>query len=258
LRISLSASTIKRILAPFHIRKWQCKKRPELSEEVAKLRYERVLLRKDWSVEEWALIIFSDESSVERGTGGQREWAWRTAQQKWSPQFVQTYSKGHDISIMVWVAIWLGGRSDLVVMTRDEEAKRNGYSANSYINVLDETIERCWQPGITFMQDNAPIHTAKKVSKWFQDRAIPVLDWPSYSPDLNPTEHVWAKMKQWIYENYPQLKEMGASQAVYNQLARVIVEAWEAIPQDYIDGLIRSMDSRVNAAINARGWHTKY
>jgi Transposase len=34
LRILLSASTIKRILASFSIRKWQCKKIPELTDEV--------------------------------------------------------------------------------------------------------------------------------------------------------------------------------------------------------------------------------
>jgi DDE superfamily endonuclease len=204
------------------------------------------------------LIIFSDESSVERGAGGQRQWAWRTAEQKWSPQFVQTYSKGNNISIMVWVAIWLGGRSDLVIMTRDEQAKRNGYSANSYIDVLGQTIERCWQPGMTFMQDNAPVYTAKKVSKWFEEPAIPVLDWTLYSPDLNPIEHCWAKMKQWIPEHYPQLKEMGESQAAYDELAWVIVEAWKAIPQDYINDLIKSMDNRVNAVLDAKGWHTKY
>jgi hypothetical protein len=87
---------------PFNIRKWQCKKRPALSEKVAKHRFEWVLLRKDWGEKEWAMIIFSDESSVERGIGAQREWVWRTAEQKWSPQFVQTYTKGHNISIMVW------------------------------------------------------------------------------------------------------------------------------------------------------------
>ena len=113
----LSKNTIKRILEPFNIRKWQCKKRPELSEEVAAKRFTWVKTRENWSSEEWALIIFSDETSVERGKGGQREWAWRTAEQKWSPQFVQTYAKGHDISIMVWGAIWIGGRSDLVIMT---------------------------------------------------------------------------------------------------------------------------------------------
>jgi transposase len=75
-------------------------------------------------------------------------------------------------------------------MTRDEQMKRNGYSANSYIDVFDQTIERCWQSGMTFMQDNASIHTAKKVTEWFKDRGILVLDWALYSPDLNPIKHV--------------------------------------------------------------------
>jgi hypothetical protein len=64
---------------------------------------------------------------------------------------------------MVWSAIWLEGRSNLVIMTRNEEAKRNRYSTNFYIDVLDQTIERYWQPGMTFMQDGTSIHTAKKV-----------------------------------------------------------------------------------------------
>jgi transposase len=143
-------------------------------------------------------------------------------------------------------------------MTRDDQTKRNRYSANSYIDVLDQTIERCWQPGMTFMQDNAPIHTAKKVSKWFKERGIPVLDWAPYSPDLNPIEHVWAWMKQWINQQYPHLKDLGESQAAYDELARVIIEAWEAIPQEKIDSLIKSMDNRVNAVLRAKGWHTRY
>ena len=65
-------------------------------------------------------------------------------------------------------------------------------------------------------------------------------------------------MKQWINEQYPQLKDMGESQSAYDELARVIVEAWEAIPQDYIDKLIKSMDNRVNAVLEAKGWHTRY
>ena len=109
-----------------------------------------------------------------------------------------------------------------------------------------------------FMQDNAPIHTAKKVAKWFEDHGIPLLDWAPYSPDLNPIEHVWARMKQWIHEHFPELKDMGESQEAYDALARAIVEAWEAIPQEYIDNLIKSMDNRVNAVLEAKGWHTKY
>jgi hypothetical protein len=39
---------------------------------------------------------------------------------------------------------------------------------------------------------------------------------------------------------------------------RLIKGAWEELGQDYFDGLIRSMDSRVNAVLLAKGWYTKY
>jgi hypothetical protein len=125
------------------------------------------LARKDWSIEEWGSIIFSDESSIKRGAGGQRQWAWRTADQKWSTPYLQTYKKGRDLSIMVWSVIWLGGRSDLILMDIDEEAKKSGYSANSYLDVLECTMESCWEPGRTFIQNNAPIHKVRKVMEWF-------------------------------------------------------------------------------------------
>ena len=36
------------------------------------------------------------------------------------------------------------------------------------------------------MQDNAFIHTAGMVKEWFENNSIPLLEWPPYSPDLNP------------------------------------------------------------------------
>lgn len=65
-------------------------------------------------------------------------------------------------------------------------------------------------------------------------------------------------MKQWTNQNYPHLKDQGGSQAAYDELARVVVEAWEAIPQEDIGSLIKSMDNRVNALLRAKRWHTRY
>lgn len=49
--------------------------------------------------------------------------------------------KGKDISVMVWGAISKnGGMSDLIPLERDFESKKNGYSANSYIAVLEEAL----------------------------------------------------------------------------------------------------------------------
>jgi hypothetical protein len=36
-----------------------------------------------------------------------------------------------------------------------------------------------------FMQDNASIHIVQLIKDWFKDNAIPVLEWPPYSLDLN-------------------------------------------------------------------------
>lgn len=88
---------------------------------------------------------------------------------------------------MVWGGFSLrGGRSDLIFLERDATAKKQGYTAQSYIKVLEQALPTMWEPGLTFMQDNARIHTAKAVAKWLSETGIPVLDWPPYSPDLNP------------------------------------------------------------------------
>ena len=91
---------------------------------------------------------------------------------------------------MVQGAIQKGGRSDLMIMTRDKEANQKGYSVNSYLDVLNDQMEVCFKPGRTFMHDNASIHTAKKVKDQFKNKGISLLDQPFYSLDMNLIKHV--------------------------------------------------------------------
>ena len=77
---------------------------------------------------------------------------------------------------MIWGAFWVSERSDLYLLERDWESKKHGYSAASYIKVLDDNLRGIWEPGLVFMQDNAPIHSAKKTKAWFQELGIEVMD----------------------------------------------------------------------------------
>ena len=171
---------------------------------------------------------------------------------------IDTYKKGKDISVMIQGAIHGEGRSDIVLLERDPDSEKSGYTANSYLAVLREQMPRIYEPGRKFMQDNARIHTAKKIINQFQEEGIDLMEQPAYSPDLNPIEHLWAQLKQWINDHHPELINMGKSEEDYQRLFRAIYEGWDAIGEEAMANLIKSMDNRVNAVIAAKGWYTRF
>ena len=172
---------------------------------------------------------------------------------------IQPYDKGKNSSVMVWGGFWGREKSDLVRMTRDPEAKRGGYTAASYLGVIEDQLPTIVEPGLTFMQDNAPVHTAKIIKQWLEEMGILVLPWPPYSPDLNPIEHLWRWLKERCYQLEPDLKHMqGSKEEIMDKLYATLERAWHDIPESMLESLVRSMPRRVNAVIKAKGWYTKY
>ncbi|GFX97629.1 transposable element Tcb1 transposase [Trichonephila clavipes] len=96
------------------------------------------------------------------------------------------------------------------------------------------------------MDDNARPHRANIVDECLQSEDITHMEWPAYSPDLNPIEHVWDMLGQ----------RMAARQTpptCLPELRRTLLDKWCNIPQDQIDNLILSMPRRSKACIASSG-----
>jgi len=257
--IDLDARTLNATLRAHGISHWLALKRPKLTPEAARLRLRWAKRHENWTVDQWRKVIWSDEASVARGSGKTREWVFGTRKQKWDRDKVMEIPNGKAFSIMVWGAFWGSGRSDLYLLDRDFESKKHGYSAVSYIQILDHNLAGIWEPGLVFMQDNAPIHRARKSKLWFQENGIEVMEWPPYSPDLNPIENLWALLKKEAYKVYPDLDSLkGKGDEAETQLFQILQMAWANLREEVIEGLISSMPDRCAAVIIAKGWHTKY
>ena len=172
---------------------------------------------------------------------------------------MQLIPKGRGVSIMVWAAVWGESRSDFYKFARDSKSKKLGYSANSYLKILDDNLLEIWQPGLIFMQDNAPIHKAKHVIEWFEDNGVMLTNWPLYSPDLNPIKHLRYKLKKLIYQVCLDIDLVtGSDNTVWEALWKALEEAWTLINSETMKKLIGGMGKKIKAVIAADGWYTKY
>ncbi|KAI5151319.1 hypothetical protein ENBRE01_2054 [Enteropsectra breve] len=91
-------------------------------------------------------------------------------------------------------------------------------NSNSYQNILEEYlisfIDELDSQNILFQQDNARPHVSISTKSWLEERGVECMDWPPYSPDLNPIENLWGILAQQVYpkgRQYENEEELKAS-----------------------------------------------
>ncbi|GFU39931.1 transposable element Tcb2 transposase [Trichonephila clavipes] len=101
------------------------------------------------------------------------------------------------------------------------------------------------------MDDNARHHRANIVDESLQSEDITRMDWPAYSPDLNPIKQVWDMLDRRIVA-------LQHSPTCPPELLRTLLDEWCNIPQDQIDNLILSMPRHYKVCIASSGKHTPH
>ncbi|GFV54663.1 transposable element Tcb2 transposase [Trichonephila clavipes] len=175
----------------------------------------------NWTEQDWACVLFSDESRFSLSLDCRRQLIWRESGTAYCPENIQEKDRYPTCSIMVWAGIMINGRLRLHVVA----------------NVT--------MTGQRYIDEVLLPHDC------LDSEGIQRLVWPARSPDLNPIENVWDALgRQVAGRNYPPTNK--------NTLIRALTEEWDKLPQQLLDNVVQSMVRRVECCITLYGGHIPY
>ena len=142
-----------------------------------------------WTQNDWAPVLFTDESKFCVDFTGRRARVWRMPNERFTPVCVAEHDLFGGGSVMVWVGISARGKTDLHVID-------NGtLMALGYINEILHVYVRPYAGAVDenfiLLDDNARAHRACITDHYLEQATIVCMEWPARSPDLNPIEHAW-------------------------------------------------------------------
>ena len=247
---SFSPQTLRRGLRKSGWKAVVKQKRPQLKAHHRKACLEFAEKYKEWTLEDWKRVWFSDETKINRLGSDGRKYVWKEAGESLSDRLVEGTVKFGGGNIMIWGCMsWKG-----VGYACRIEGRMDGELYESILE--DELMNTLGYYGqdvedVVFQQDNDPKHTCKRVKSWLANQGIEVLDWPAQSPDLNPIEHLWHHLKK-------RLREYEEPAGGVEELWRRTEVEWEKIAKQKCQDLIQSMPRRIAAVLRAKGGYTKY
>jgi len=214
--LPISRYTTSRRLNEANLHSRYAKRKPFLSAKHKRTRLEWAMTYKNWTIEDWRKVICSDESLMRIGHDSRRRRVIRPAGKGLQDRYLLPSFKSNQVTIMVW-ACFRGERIGPILTLN-----KGGIGAVEYMDILSEglmpmiddlleqptdqdTIRVADENILIFMQDNAPCHRDHRVSKFLQERGIPIMHWTPQSPDLNPLENVWPDLKHRFHKRFVEL-----------------------------------------------------
>src|SRR5450631_2727044 len=168
-------------------------------------------------------LIFLDESGVTtqmtrtyaRACGGQR--------------VAEGAPQGHWKILTILGALSLRGL--LATMTIEEAT-----DGDIFLAYVEQVLCPVLRPGDVVVMDNLSSHKVDGVRKLIEAAGAEVLYLPPYSPDLNPIEKAWAKLKQLLRSARARTKE-ALDQAIEDALKLISADNAQAWFKHCFDGL---------------------
>ena len=109
--------------------------------------------------------------------------------------FLFHYKPKHPPKVHVWAGISVNGPIKICIFD-------GVMDASLYVEILCTTllpfIAKKYPRGHRFMQDNDPKHTSRLAVSFFEANGVNWWHTVPESPDLNPVENVWHKLKEYI------------------------------------------------------------
>ncbi|GFV37273.1 transposable element Tc1 transposase [Trichonephila clavipes] len=203
----------------------------------------------NWTEQDWACVLFSDESRFSLSLDCRRQLIWRESGTAYRPENIQ---EKRSISDMQYHGV---GRHHDNGRTRLHVVANGTMTGQRYIDEVLLPHVRLFRGAVgdkfVFMDDNATCHRTLAVQDCLDSEGIQRLVWPARSPDLNPIENVWDALgRQVAGPNYPPTNK--------NTLIRALTEEWDKLPQQLLDNVVQSMVRRVECCITLHGGHIPY
>ncbi len=231
---SISRATIRRVLKKYGIYSRVCAKKLAIKKPAKKnrLRWCRKMLREPSYY--WQKVVFTDETRMKLTSDGIVRVFRRNGTRfgEKNTRFVTTNRK----SLMFWGAIRYDGVKCLVLCP-------DRMNSRDYLKILEDYDEKMHYSGCVFQQDNAPIHKAAIIKEFFAARQWDVLEWPPYSPDLNPIENMWAIIK----------KRLQKQVVTWENLVEKVIQIWEEIDAETVKHLYNSFQGRLKKVKSNKG-----
>jgi transposase len=247
---SISPETVRRNLREIGMKAVVKRKRPFLKPRHRRERLQWAERCKEFTLEDWKRVIWSDEVKINCLGSDGRTWVYKDVGEELNDRLVKSTVKFGGGNVMMWgCMLWDG----VGYATRIE----GRMDAELYTSILEDELQQSVEyydkspTDMVFQQDNDPKHRSTRATKWLGESGFTIMKWPAQSPDLSPIEHLWSYLKR-------RLDEYEIPPSSQNELWQRCEEEWEKIPKEVCQNLIESMPRRVAAVLRAKGGHTKY